>query len=114
MLQFSISAMVGRSFGIRLKHSVEQRTDSGIDGAQIGHPSPLLDELKLAPAHVELLSGQGVEQHQSKTVDIGLRGDVAAEKADLFRRHIVMLAGKAATDDCRVSDLAWNERCRNR
>src|SRR6185312_12442581 len=75
----------GTIVGIRLKHFVEQGTDAGIDTAEIWHPTPLLDELKLAPAHIELLPGQRLEQHQPKTVYVGFCSDVAAEKADLLR-----------------------------
>ena len=61
--------------------------------------------MKLAAAHVELLSCQGIEQQQAETVDIGFRGDLIAVKADLFRRNIVVLAGKAGADNGLIAQL---------
>ena len=56
-------------------------------------------------AHVERTPGERLRQHEPQAVDVGFCGDIAAEKAELFGRDVVVLAGKAAADHGGFAEL---------
>jgi hypothetical protein len=97
------------AFGTRgrigLEHPGDQRPDAQVDRTQIGHLAALLQDRRLAAAHVDRLAVQRFDQHEPEAVDVGLRLHVAAEQPELLRRDIVVLACKTAADDGAVAQL---------
>ena len=85
------------------------RSSSGLMRRSIAPRSGTLRRLsstcRLAAAHVDRPAGEGFDQDQSETVDVGLRPHVAAEQAELLGRDIVVLAGKPAADDGVIAEL---------
>src|SRR5215475_15034893 len=84
---------------VRLQHLFEQRTQTPVDRSQIRYGAPLFQYFELGTAHVDRSSGQAFRQHQTETVDVRLRRDVAPEQAELLRRNIIVFAGESAADD---------------
>ena len=76
------------AFGTRgrigLEHPGDQRPDAQVDRTQIGHLAALLQDRRLAAAHVDRLAGQRFDQHEPEAVDVGLCLHVAAEQPELL------------------------------
>ena len=85
--------------GIRLQHALQERTEAHVDHTEIRYFAALLHDLNLTAAHIERLAGERLHQHQTETVDVRFCGHFAAKQAELFRRHVVLLASKAAADN---------------